>query len=153
MSAVMKTAFAILLAAGLGVSTLATAQSTYETQTQKPSPVYSGIANALGGGSSAPAAVPEDKKAPVTNARPKTREEYRAQREARKAAEESGNDMPLPEDMFFDKSTGQWKRVVRYKSGGNYTVATTCYEITHQGGGSRVFRPVGCIMNKELKDD
>ena len=58
MSAVMKTAFAILLAAGLGVSTLATAQSTYETQTQKPSRVFWGIANALGGVSSAPAAVP-----------------------------------------------------------------------------------------------
>lgn len=149
MSAVMKTAFAIVFAAGLGVSTLASAQ-VYESESQKPSPVYSGIANALSGNASSAKAA-EDKKAEPE--RKKTRAEYRAEREARKAAEESGDDIPLPKDVFFDKETGQWKKVVRYKSGGNYTIATTCYEVTHQSSNSRVFRPVGCIMNRSLRDD
>lgn len=149
---VMKTVFAIAFAAGLGLATPALAQTTQTSDGQQHSPVYSGIANALSGNSSTPAAT-EDKQAPVVPARPRTREEYRAQREARKAAEEAGTDMPLPKDMFFDKETGQWKRVVRAKSGGKYTVATTCYEITHQSSGSRVFRPVNCFAGKPVTKD
>lgn len=149
MSTAMKTIFAIVFAVGIGAAAPAKAE-TYQSESQKPSPVYSGIANALSGNASS-AKPAEDKQAEPD--RPKTRAEYRAERAARKAAEESGDDIPLPKDVFFDKSTGQWKKVIRYKSGGNYTIATTCYEITHQNNNSRVFRPVGCIMNRQLKDD
>lgn len=120
----------------------AAAQNT--STDQQHSPVFSGIANMVGGtsGSSAKAAAPEAEK----EKRPRTREEYRAAREARKEAERLGLDKPLPEDMFFDQSTGQYKKVIQGKSGGSYITSTTCYEIAHQGGGTRVFRPVACIM-------
>lgn len=152
MSPVMKTVFAIAFVAGLGLAAPVMAQTT-ETDGQRHSPVYSGIANVLSGNNGAAPAATEDKQAPVVPARPRTREEYRAQREARKAAEEAGTDMPLPKDMFFDKETGQWKRVVRAHSGGKYTVATTCYEITHQSSGSRVFRPVNCLAGQPVTKD
>ncbi len=149
MPSAIKTLVAIVFAIGIGAAVPASAE-TYQSETQKPSPVYSGIANALSGNTSSAKAT-DDKKAEPE--RKKTRAEYRAEREARKAAEETGDDIPLPKDVFFDKETGQWKKVVRYKSGGNYTIATTCYEVTHQSSNSRVFRPVGCIMNKSLRDD
>lgn len=109
---------------------LAAAPAKAQTQQQQPgSPVYSGVSNMFS---------KEEKP------RPQTREEYRAAREARKEAEKQKG-LPMPEDVFFDEQTGQWKRVVSGKSGGKYITATTCYEITHQTESTRVMRPVGCV--------
>lgn len=140
-----KTMFVLVFVAGMGLASAAFAET--DAVQQPHSPVYSGIANMFSGTASEKAT---DAEGEQTTKRPTTREEYRAAREARKAAEEENN-MPLPEDMVFNKTTGQWQRVVRYKSGGKYMVSTTCYEISHESKNSRVFRPVGCIT--QLKTD
>lgn len=123
----------------------AAAQTT--TTDQPHSPVYSGIANMLGGSDNsgaAPAQKAEEK-------RPQTREEYRAARAARKEAEKLQGP-PLPKDVFYDETTGQYKKVISGKSGGKYYTATTCYEVTLQTETSRVMRPVACIMPAKAKD-
>ncbi len=123
----------------------AAAQTT--TTDQQHSPVYSGIANMLGGGDgsgAAPAQKAEEK-------RPQTREEYRAARAARKEAEKRQGP-PLPKDVFYDETTGQYKKVISGKSGGKYITSTTCYEATLQTETSRVMRPVACIMPPKAKD-
>ncbi|MFN7114819.1 MAG: hypothetical protein ACK4PK_10735 [Alphaproteobacteria bacterium] len=119
---------AALLIAVLLAAAPAAAQTTQ--QQQPGSPVFSGVANMF---------------SKETEPRPQTREEYRAAREARKEAEKQRG-LPMPENVFFDESTGQWKKVVSGRSGGKYITATTCYEITHQTESSRVMRPVACIM-------
>lgn len=107
------------LAVMLALALPAAAQTTTQRE-PSPSPVLSGIANMLSGDSATP---------------------------AQGAAEtEKKNTMPLPKDMFFDESTGQYKRVVRGKSGGKYITATTCYEISLESETTRVMRPVACIM-------
>lgn len=116
------------LAALMGAATPAAAQHTLEQQ--PTSPVYSGVSNMF---------------SKETKERPQTREEYRAAREARKAAENQSGP-PLPKDVFYDQDTQQWKRIASGRSGGKYVTATTCYDITLQTETTRVMRPVACKL-------
>lgn len=126
----------------------AAAQTT--TTDQQHSPVYSGIANMLGGSDNSGAA-PAQPAQKAEEKRPQTREEYRAARAARKEAEKLKGP-PLPKDVFYDETTGQYKKVISGKSGGKYITSTTCYEVTLQTESTRVMRPVACIMPPKVKD-